>query len=350
MPGTNGEIRDPDPSRLCATCPCSSRSTTHVDEHLALGIAEGQLGDPHGKPSSSSPVVKRGEHVTHQSVLMIGGPPSGSVRAPILSWTNSRRPVRHVTMHQLQPPKLRWRSRGRLRHLLARPPPTPSPPSAVRSRGTSTPSGRPRPPMRSRPYGVATVGMAVDVRCAPARSPMPPADAAAAVGTIGGVVHAAGVPDAVEGRPHRQDLGSPHRGQPARYAMVVQAFLSQLRANVPMPRWSASRPSTASSPTPRTPRTWCRKAGVLGLTRSMAVRFAQEGIRVNSICPGFIATPMLPDIGDLYDRFAAASPMARVGTLTVGDRNDRPVPPAPTPASSPARRWSSTAGARSGDM
>ena len=51
----------------------------------------------------------------------------------------------------------------------------------------------------------------------------------------------------------------------------------------------------------------------VGLTRSMAIRFAQEGIRVNAICPGFIATPMLPDIGDLHDRFAAASPMNRLG-------------------------------------
>ena len=45
----------------------------------------------------------------------------------------------------------------------------------------------------------------------------------------------------------------------------------------------------------------------------MAIRFAQEGIRVNAICPGFIETPMLPDIGDLHERFAAASPMHRLG-------------------------------------
>jgi NAD(P)-dependent dehydrogenase (short-subunit alcohol dehydrogenase family) len=45
----------------------------------------------------------------------------------------------------------------------------------------------------------------------------------------------------------------------------------------------------------------------------MAIRFAAEGIRVNAICPGFIDTPMLPDIGDLRTRFASSSPMGRLG-------------------------------------
>jgi NAD(P)-dependent dehydrogenase (short-subunit alcohol dehydrogenase family) len=34
------------------------------------------------------------------------------------------------------------------------------------------------------------------------------------------------------------------------------------------------------------------KFAVLGLTQSMAYELAQYGIRVNSICPGFVATPM----------------------------------------------------------
>jgi meso-butanediol dehydrogenase / (S,S)-butanediol dehydrogenase / diacetyl reductase len=34
------------------------------------------------------------------------------------------------------------------------------------------------------------------------------------------------------------------------------------------------------------------KAGVVGLTRAMAVTYASEGIRCNVVCPGLIATPM----------------------------------------------------------
>jgi meso-butanediol dehydrogenase / (S,S)-butanediol dehydrogenase / diacetyl reductase len=35
------------------------------------------------------------------------------------------------------------------------------------------------------------------------------------------------------------------------------------------------------------------KAGVIGLTRAMAIDHAHEGIRVNCVCPGPISTPML---------------------------------------------------------
>src|SRR5215207_4918765 len=97
------------------------------------------------------------------------------------------------------------------------------------------------------------------------------------------------------------------------YAMMVQAFLSQLRANAPDAAVVGIASIHGIVANPANPAYAASKAGVLGLTRSMAIRFAQEGIRVNAICPGFIATPMLPDIGDLHDRFAAASPMNRLG-------------------------------------
>ena len=34
------------------------------------------------------------------------------------------------------------------------------------------------------------------------------------------------------------------------------------------------------------------KFGVVGLTQAMAVELAQHGIRVNSVCPGYVVTPM----------------------------------------------------------
>ena len=39
------------------------------------------------------------------------------------------------------------------------------------------------------------------------------------------------------------------------------------------------------------------KAGILGLTRSLAVEFGPHNICVNAICPGNILTPMLEDVG-----------------------------------------------------
>ncbi|KAA9164427.1 SDR family oxidoreductase [Amycolatopsis acidicola] len=50
------------------------------------------------------------------------------------------------------------------------------------------------------------------------------------------------------------------------------------------------------------------KAALIGLTKGLAVRYAAEGIRVNAICPGMVATPML------YNDFMADSPFSREET------------------------------------
>ena len=59
------------------------------------------------------------------------------------------------------------------------------------------------------------------------------------------------------------------------------------------------------------------KAGVVNLTRNMAVDHAAEGIRVNCICPGPVATPMLnPLLADpaVAAQYAALIPLGRAGT------------------------------------
>ena len=59
------------------------------------------------------------------------------------------------------------------------------------------------------------------------------------------------------------------------------------------------------------------KHGVVGLTKTAALEYANQGIRVNAVCPGYIQTPMIearmaePEI---KTRLLAKEPMGRVGT------------------------------------
>jgi NAD(P)-dependent dehydrogenase (short-subunit alcohol dehydrogenase family) len=60
------------------------------------------------------------------------------------------------------------------------------------------------------------------------------------------------------------------------------------------------------------------KAGVIGITKNASVEFAEQGVRVNVICPGTINTPIF-QAGMTEDRAntelaASMNPMKRVGT------------------------------------
>jgi NAD(P)-dependent dehydrogenase (short-subunit alcohol dehydrogenase family) len=61
------------------------------------------------------------------------------------------------------------------------------------------------------------------------------------------------------------------------------------------------------------------KHGLIGLTRSMAMDFAKQGVRVNAVCPGTVDTPMLqwaasldPNPQSVYDACNAMHPLGRI--------------------------------------
>jgi 2-keto-3-deoxy-L-fuconate dehydrogenase len=63
------------------------------------------------------------------------------------------------------------------------------------------------------------------------------------------------------------------------------------------------------------------KAGIIGLTKAVAIDFIGKGIRCNAICPGTTATPSLDDriaaqggTAEARQAFVARQPMGRLGT------------------------------------
>ncbi len=53
------------------------------------------------------------------------------------------------------------------------------------------------------------------------------------------------------------------------------------------------------------------KAGVINLTRSLGLEYADKNIRVNALCPGFIDTPIIPE--EIKKQLSEVTPMKRLG-------------------------------------
>jgi NAD(P)-dependent dehydrogenase (short-subunit alcohol dehydrogenase family) len=64
------------------------------------------------------------------------------------------------------------------------------------------------------------------------------------------------------------------------------------------------------------------KHGVVGLTKTAALEYAQAGLRINAVCPGFIRTPLVERFFELTSRenpriseqVTALHPIGRLGT------------------------------------
>ncbi|WP_138429864.1 SDR family NAD(P)-dependent oxidoreductase [Fodinibius saliphilus] len=63
------------------------------------------------------------------------------------------------------------------------------------------------------------------------------------------------------------------------------------------------------------------KHGLLGLTKTAALEYAKEGIRINAVCPAFIETPMLERAGittdkEIKEQAISLHPVGRLGQAT----------------------------------
>lgn len=141
-------------------------------------------------------------------------------------------------------------------------------------------------------YHVAAVGLGIDVRMTD-KLATEVARSSESVGPFSGLVHAAGV----DGVGSLNDLSAEHwrnvmdvnltalpflvqamrsdLGLASNGAVVAIASINAQLGNAMNPAYSAS------------------KAGILGLVRALADDLGHEGVRINSVSPGQILTPML---------------------------------------------------------
>lgn len=144
----------------------------------------------------------------------------------------------------------------------------------------------------------------------------PVAAAAEALGGLSGLVHAAGRV-AVEpvGGFTADSWDAVVDVNLRAHALLVQEMLPWLKEadNASVVAISSIEGLAAN---PWIPAYCASKAGLLGLTRSMAAQLGPEGIRVNCVCPGFIITPMIQpalDVDEIRTGFEQAAPLGRMG-------------------------------------
>ena len=146
-------------------------------------------------------------------------------------------------------------------------------------------------------YGVAALAVGIDLRDLQAFGPaltrtrrtLPP---------LGGLVHSAGIVDvgSLDGvTPESWDDGINTHLRPL--ILLTQAMMEDFRAN-PGSAIVAIASINATLGNAANPVYTAAKGGMLSLVRSLADRLATEKIRINSVSPGMVLTPMMePTLG-----------------------------------------------------
>jgi NAD(P)-dependent dehydrogenase (short-subunit alcohol dehydrogenase family) len=163
-------------------------------------------------------------------------------------------------------------------------------------------------------FGVATIGLAVDVTTA-AVFEQAVATTAVALGSIGGLVHAAGVTGPISGGAISEQAWDAVQAVNLRAAaLLVTALIDELRAAGPGSAIVGISSIEGLVGSALTLAYSASKAGLLGLTRGLAARYAAEGIRVNAVCPGAVDTPMLApvlEVPQFVEHLTSRIPMQR---------------------------------------
>jgi NAD(P)-dependent dehydrogenase (short-subunit alcohol dehydrogenase family) len=141
-------------------------------------------------------------------------------------------------------------------------------------------------------YGTIAIAVPIDLRD-PALIAPAIALSRAALGAIGGLVHAAGTVDSgsLEGvTVETWESGLNVHLRPL--VLLVQALLGDFRAN-PGSAVVAVASINATLGNHMNPIYSAAKGGMLSLVRSLADRLAQDRVRINTVSPGYVRTPMM---------------------------------------------------------